>query len=634
MPAARLPLTLPFRRARRTLAWAAGLMMSAGAAVSAPPPATGASPRPSTAAAASPAAAPANPASSLNAPLFYQLLIGEMQIGEGDPRAAYELILDAARRTGDESLYRRATEIALQSRAGDQALTAIRAWRTAHPRSVEAQRNLAQLLIALNRPAEAVEPLRALIALAPAADQAELIGLVPRFFGNVQDTRAAAGWVEQTVQPWLETPATRVAARVAMARAWLAARDEARALQLAQQAHALDARAEGPALVAVELLNGRADAEPIVKRHLAARPQSLAVQLGYARSLATAQRYVEAIAQLEAITRDQPALAAPWLTLGALHLELRHPVEATAALKRYLDAQTGPTTDTPPPAGDRASAPPLPADAAPALERLAEADAQGRSEGRTTAYLLLAQAAEMDQRFTDAETWLQKIENPGSALEVQARRASLLARQGQLDAARELIRRAPEREPQDRRAKLLAEAQLLRDLKQWPQAMSVMQQAVQAFPDDVDLLYEQSMVAEKLGRLDEMERLLRRVIALKPDHHHAYNALGYTLADRNIRLPEARELIRRALELAPGEPFITDSLGWVEFRLGNGAEALRLLRQAYAARPDVEIGAHLGEVLWAQGQQDEARRVWRESRQRDAANEVLRETLRRLQVEL
>lgn len=623
MPAARLPLTLPSRRARRTLAWAAGLMMSASVAVSAPPPATGGAPRPSTAAAASPAAAPANPASSLNAPLFYQLLIGEMQIGEGDPRAAYELILDAARRTGDESLYRRATEIALQSRAGDQALAAIRAWRTAHPRSVEAQRNLAQLLIALNRPAEAVEPLRALIALAPAADQAELIGLVPRFFGNVQDTRAAAGWVEQTVQPWLETAATRVAARVAMARAWLAARDEARALQLAQQAHALDARAEGPALVAVELLNGRTDAEPIVKRHLAARPQSLAVQLGYARSLATAQRYVEAIAQLEAITRDQPALAAPWLTLGALHLELRHPVEATAALKRYLEAQTGPAADGP-----------LPADAPPALQSRTEADAQGRSEGRTTAFLLLAQAAEMDQRYTDAETWLQKIENPGSALEVQARRASLLARQGQLDAARELIRRAPEREPQDRRAKLLAEAQLLRDLKQWPQAMSVMQQAVQAFPDDVDLLYEQSMVAEKLGRLDEMERLLRRVIALKPDHHHAYNALGYTLADRNIRLPEARDLIRRALELAPGEPFITDSLGWVEFRLGNGAEALRLLRQAYAARPDVEIGAHLGEVLWVQGQQEEARRVWRESRQRDAANEVLRETLRRLQVEL
>ena len=268
------------------------------------------------------------------------------------------------------------------------------------------------------------------------------------------------------------------------------------------------------------------------------------------------------------------------------------------------------------------------------LELRAQAEAEGRAEGRTTAYLLLAQAAEMEKRFADAETWLQKIESTGGALEVLVRRASLMARQGQVEQARELLRRAPEREPQDRRAKLLAEAQLLRDLKQWPESMKVMQQAAAAFPDDVDILYEQSMVAEKLGRLDEMESLLRQVIRLKPDHHHAYNALGYTLADRNIRLPEARELIRKALELAPGEPFITDSLGWVEFRLGNASEALRLLREAYSARPDVEIGAHLGEVLWVQGLREEARRVWRESRQRDAGNEVLRETLRRLQVDL
>ena len=131
-----------------------------------------------------------------------------------------------------------------------------------------------------------------------------------------------------------------------------------------------------------------------------------------------------------------------------------------------------------------------------------------------------------------------------------------------------------------------------------------------------------------------MERLLRRVIALKPDHPHAHNALGYSLADRGLRLPEARALIQRALELSPGDPFITDSLGWVEFRLGNRDEAARLLRQAYAARPDTEIGAHLGEVLWSAGQHDEARRVWREVKTRDQANEVLRETLARLRVSL
>ncbi|HET6600233.1 MAG TPA: tetratricopeptide repeat protein, partial [Burkholderiaceae bacterium] len=154
------------------------------------------------------------------------------------------------------------------------------------------------------------------------------------------------------------------------------------------------------------------------------------------------------------------------------------------------------------------------------------------------------------------------------------------------------------------------------------------------FPDDTDLLYAQSMVLEKLNRLGDMERLLRRVIALEPDSQQAYNALGYALADRNLRLTEARKLIEKALELSPGEPAITDSLGWVEYRLGNREEALRLLRDAYKAQPDTEIGAHLGEVLWMSGQTDEAKRVWREARSRDADNQVLRETLTRLRVKL
>jgi Flp pilus assembly protein TadD len=162
----------------------------------------------------------------------------------------------------------------------------------------------------------------------------------------------------------------------------------------------------------------------------------------------------------------------------------------------------------------------------------------------------------------------------------------------------------------------------------------VLAEASKRFPEDVDLLYERSMTAEKLNQVDEMERLLRQVIALKPDHHHAYNALGYSLAERNLRLPEAKSLIQKALELSPGEPFITDSLGWVEFRLGNRDEALRLLRGAYQSRPDPEIAAHLGEVLWVAGQKDEARRVLREARSRDATNDVLREVLARLRVDL
>jgi len=245
---------------------------------------------------------------------------------------------------------------------------------------------------------------------------------------------------------------------------------------------------------------------------------------------------------------------------------------------------------------------------------------------------MLAQAAEQQNDFKGAEAWLAKVDNPQKALEVVTRRASLLARQGKIKEAREMIRKSPEKTEDDARAKLLAEAQVLRDVKRWADANTVLAGANQKFPNDVDLLYEQSMMAEKLNKLDDMEKLLRRVIEIKPDHHHAYNALGYSLAERNLRLPEAKALIQKALEIAPGEPFITDSMGWVEYRIGNRAEALRLLRGAYRSRPDPEIAAHLGEVLWINGERDEAKRVWREGRSKDSTNDVLRETLARLRV--
>jgi Flp pilus assembly protein TadD len=140
------------------------------------------------------------------------------------------------------------------------------------------------------------------------------------------------------------------------------------------------------------------------------------------------------------------------------------------------------------------------------------------------------------------------------------------------------------------------------------------------------------MLAEKLNNLPEMERLLRQVIATKPDYHHAYNALGYSLADRGQRLPEARQLIQKALEFAPGDPFISDSLGWVEFRMGNKAEALRILEAAYKIRPDAEIAAHLGEVLWSAGERDKAQVIWKEGLLLNAENETLQETLKRLRV--
>ncbi len=571
-------------------------------------------------------ATPAN--SALDDRLLYQLLIGEMALNSGDAGSAYELMLDAARRTRDDVLFRRAVDIALQARAGEQALSATRAWRTASPKSADALRLQLQILLLLNRPTAVGEPLKLLLAQTLPADLPDLISALPRLLQQASDPKGVAQVIDDALKPY-RNGATAVAARVAQGRAWLEARDADRALALAREAQALDPTAAGPVLLAMELMRERPAAETLVLAYLQTPKAEPALRMAFVRLLTGTQRYGDAVAQLEVLTRQQPEVAPPFLSLGALQLELKQAAAGEAALLRYVELV------------QKQMAKPGEGAAAQAALTVATADADDDSDeparpeqGLLQAWLMLAQSAEQRADYAAAERWLSKVDDPQRALDVQTRRASMLAKQGQLAQARELIRRVPEKRVEDARAKLVAEAALLRDAKRWRDAFDVLASATQRFADDPDLLYEQAMMAEKIDQVDEMERLLRQVIALKPENAHAHNALGYSLADRQQRLPEARQLIQRALELAPGDPFITDSLGWVEFRLGNRDEALRLLKSAYVARPDPEIAAHFGEVLWAAGQRDEARRIWREGRVREPANEVLRETLGRLRVEL
>ncbi len=563
--------------------------------------------------------------SAMDDRLFYQVLISEMALSSGDASSAYELILDAARRTQDEGLFRRAVDIALRSRAGEQALAASRAWRLARPDSADAVRLQLQILLALNRKDSLDEPLRTLLTLTPPMDRPGLISALPRFLQRIGDARGIAALMEGALKPYRDVEATKVPVRVALGRAWLEAGEADRALALAREAQALDTAAPGPALLAMELMPRQPQAEVLVTAYLGQASAEPQLRLAYVRVLTAAQRYPDAVGQLEILTRQQPTIAPPFLSLGALQLELKQIKAGEAALLRYIELVQPQVA---------AAAAPEP-DTALSSTDSEDDDLPSRPEqGLVQAWLMLAQSAEQRGDFRGAEAWLAKVGDPQRALDVQTRRASILVRQGKVSQARELIRQVPERDPDHARAKLLAEAGVLREAKHWREAYDVLAGASQRFSDDTDLLYEQAMMAEKLNRLDDMEQLLRRVIALKPENAHAHNALGYSLAERSLRLPEARQLVQRALELLPGDPFITDSLGWVEFRMGNREEALRLLRSAYATRPDVEIAAHLGEVLWAMGRRDEARAVWREARVRDAANDVLRETLARLRVDL
>ena len=559
-----------------------------------------------TAGAQTPASAPARSISSaLDSQLFYQLLLGELNVHGGEPGAAYALILDAARKTNNPELYERAINIALKARSGDSALQAARAWHQALPQSREANRYLLQILIALNRIEEALEPLKRDVATSPLLNRSATVLAIPHYFARASDKKLASSTVEQALANYLNAPDTGVVAWTVIGQMRFGAGEINAALDAAGRAQALDAKSEIPVLLALTMMSPQTpEAEVLVKKYLAGEPQ-LEVRMAYARALLDAQRYADAAAQLQRITAEKPDYAEAWLIQGVLELQEGKPSVAEASLRRYVEL---------------------------ALIKRSEAPDPQLTRGLTQAYLSLAQIAEQRKDFTGADAWLQRIDGTEDLLAVQVRRAAIMARQGKLEEARQLIRNQPEQSAADARLKITAEVQLLRESKQYQQAYDLLAQATQNNPDDLDLVYDMAMVAEKLGRLDEMERLLRAVMTGKPDYHHAYNALGFSLAERNIRLPEARQLILKALEYAPNEPFITDSLGWVEFRSGNLAEALRLLEGAFMAKPDPEIAAHLGEVLWTMGRRDQAVVVWKEGAQISAENETLVETLKRLQV--
>lgn len=546
--------------------------------------------------------------SPLDSSLFYELLLGELTHQANEPATSFALMLDAARKTGDAQLYQRATEIALQARSGDLALQATRAWKQALPTSREANRYQLQILIALNRIAETIEPLKTEIETASNnAERLTLINTIPQLYVRTNDKKLAATVVENALADSLKLPLTVGTAWASIGRMRVAADDLTGALEAAQHGHNADARAESPVVLALGLINPKLpDAEKLVQHYLqtSANTARYEIRLAYVRALLDAQRQAEAHAQLKILTHDQPALAEGWLLLGAWQLQENQLIQGQISLERFVA---------------------LAAQQPAQIESLRDLN---------QAYLLLSQLAEKRKDYTAAQDWLNKIEGVAILVPTQTRRASILARQGKLEEGRQLIRQLPERNPEEARIKLNAEIGLLREFKRYELAYTLLAQTLASIPDDTDLLYEQSMMAEKLHRLTEMERLLRQIIQLKPDFYNAYNALGYSFADRAIRLSEARELIRKALSYAPTDPFIQDSLGWVEFRMGHAAEAAKIFQTAYQIKSDPEIAAHYGEVLWSLGQRNRALTIWKEGWQLNRDNETLIKTLKRLRVKL
>lgn len=568
-----------------------------------------AAPTPPSAAPRSPAATHPASASGLDAALFYQLLLAEISAQTDDAPLAFSLLLDGARKLGDERLYRRATQVALRARAGDSALQAARAWAASDPQSAEAARNVLHILLALNRVAETPEPLRAHLRLA--SDRAQALWDLPALYARASDHALAAQILQRALQPELNDPQLGATAWAAMARVHQQAGQPERALQAIDAALQCDPASMRAGSVALALLAaGQNPAQTRVEQVAALAPVEF--HLAYVKVLVDAQRAQDALQQVQQLIERHPDSADAWLLRGALSAQIQAQAPAQAHLQHYLELSQAQLARTD-----------LPAAQAEHLQR-----------GRSQAHLLLAQLASAQGDDVQAERWLSAVVHPQDRLRALIRRAELIAKRGALDDALALLANAPDSGADDAQRLYVAQLSLLRQHKNWSRALDLVQDALAHDPDDPDHLYDQALLQERLGALSDMERSLRRVIALRPDDAHAYNALGYSLAERNLRLDEALTLVEKAVSLAPQDAYIRDSLAWVRFRLGQGEQALTLLQQAMQAQPDAEIAAHLGEVLWSLQRREQALQAWRQGHSLAPDNDTLQQTLKRLGVRL
>ncbi|MFD2365459.1 tetratricopeptide repeat protein [Pseudoduganella sp. GCM10020061] len=542
-------------------------------------------------------AAPAAPAA--NSDLMYRVTKAEMEFREGRYEAAYLSMYAAAQQSRDARLAKRAAEMALAVRRLDDTMAAVRLWRELDPASEEAEQYQLALALQGNELDVVEQLLRDRIARADGDARGRALFEAQQLMSRSRDKKAGARVMERLAQPYAAT----FEGQIVLSQAMHTMGEREVAVTHANRALEMKPDSQLAALALAQSAGGDEASIAVLERFLKAHPNAREVRIAYSRALVERKDYAKARTELAKAVEDKPDDPAALYALGMLEMHLGDHVAAEKHLTRFVEALS-----------------------------------YQPNEGRdlTRVYLMLAQAAEERGDFAKAESWLDKVdgEDAEAVLMAQLRRAQLLARKGDIKGARALLATLKPLGVEGQVQVALTEGQVLRDANMHKEAYELLRGAVARFPAEMDVLYDFALAAERAGHHAEMEKSLRTVIQKAPDAHHAYNALGYSLAERGVRLREARGLIAKAMAMAPEDPFIMDSMGWVEYRLGKKAEAERLLRGAWSRRKDPEIGVHLADVLWHAGKKEEARKILREVRTGDPKNEALRRMLARLKVRL
>ncbi len=527
------------------------------------------------------------PKLELTGEMLYEFLLGDVASQRGNPELSAQVYLDLANDTKDPRVARRAAQLALDAHQMDKAVDALNLWLKLEPSSHEAKQLLTTVLLSGGKLDEARPYLVEMLAAYP--NQAghaftQIYSILVRY----PDKDAVFKLLHELAQPY---PRVAEGYLVQAQAAALAGKRES-ALEEVRQARALRPEWELAALLEVQLLQLESpqQALALLKKYLATYPDAAEARLLYARMLLEQKQYAEARTEFQWLLGMHPENADLAFAVAMLSLELGELDRAESELRLAL--------------------------------------AKGKKD-ESTVYYYLGQLNEAKKHDEEALQNYRQVPDGEYAYAARLRVTYLLNKMGKLEEAREYLHQTNAQNNQQRVQLLLIEAELLRDAKQVETAYQVLTQGLEKLPNYPDLLYETAMLADQLGKHDVFEQMMRKVIEIKPDYAQAYNALGYSLLDRNERVSEGILLVEKALQLAPEDASIIDSVGWGQYRMGNLEKSLEFLRRAYNANPDPEIAAHLGEVLWVQGAKEQAKKVWGNALKAHPDNAALQGTMKK-----